>query len=75
VERLSRQSGLPVKNNRFGKLNTQDLCAIYALLFPSIFDFCAAILTDLGVNMAVRSKKETLRVVMQKSKILGNNSA
>jgi len=37
----------PVKNNRFEKLNTQDLCAIYALLLPSIFDFCAAILKAL----------------------------
>jgi len=37
----ARQSSqLPtIKNNRFEKSNTQDLCTIYTLLL-SIFDFC-----------------------------------
>jgi len=30
------------------QLNIQDLCAIYALLFPSILDFCAGILKALS---------------------------
>ena len=64
-----------VKNNRFGKLNIQNLCTIYALSYPHSLNSCTATLKALSSQgEQPYSHLKSFKIAKLNSLIMQNNS-